>query len=86
MVQMYGGLPPMEATPWIQPRDHYTGRCERVSGAHVLMIKPVGGARKLRPAPEDTWGLHIADVNLPLGQLVSVVASQERAYLRAIAR
>jgi hypothetical protein len=86
LIQMYSGLPPMESTPWIQPRDHYTGRCETVAGANVLMTHPVGSARHLRPAPDATWGLHIADMNLPLGELVTVVASQERTYVRATAR
>jgi hypothetical protein len=82
LVEMYGGPPPSADTPWLQPQDHYTARCAHVSDAHVLMLSPVGGARKLNAAPDPSWGLHLSDVNIPLGDLVGLVATQERVYLR----
>jgi hypothetical protein len=33
------------------------------------------------PAP--TWGLHLTDANIALGNLEALVRSQVRAYLRA---
>ena len=81
LVQMYGGPQPSAPTPWIQPRDHYTGRCETRDGANVLMIEPIGGARKLNPAPDRSWGLHLADGNIALGDLVDVVERQATSYL-----
>jgi hypothetical protein len=30
-----------------------------------------------------SWGLHLIDVNLAMGNLVDVVGQQARAYLRA---
>ena len=86
LLVMYGGPPPSAATPWLQPAERYSGRCERTDGAHVLLVEPVGGARKLNASPTPEWGLHLADVNLPLGDLVGLVGSQSRAYLRRAPR
>jgi hypothetical protein len=77
------GDPPTASTPWVQPQDHYTGGCVNSNGANVLMISPVGSARKLVPVPDAGWGLHLADVNIALGNLVDLVRSQSRAYLKA---
>jgi hypothetical protein len=82
LVRMYGGPPPSADTPWLQPRDHYTGRCMRSNGANVLMLAPVADARHLTPSPDDTWGTHLVDVNIALGNLVSLVDRQGRAWLR----
>jgi hypothetical protein len=49
----------------------------------VLKIKPVGSARHLNPAPDPSWGLHLSDANIALGNLVEVVDSQSRAWLKA---
>ena len=83
---MYGGPPPTAPTPWLQPQDHYTGRCVRANDADVLMISPVAGARHLNPSPDATWGLHLADGNIGLGNLVSIVAAESRAYLKRARR
>jgi hypothetical protein len=80
LVQTYGGPPPSAPTPWLQPEDHYSGRCETHAGANVLMIEPIAGARKLNPAPDDSWGLHVADGNIALGDLVGAVERQAAAY------
>ena len=45
------------------------------------MVRPIGNARKLNASPDDTWGLHIVDVNLELGDLQRAVAGQTRTYL-----
>jgi hypothetical protein len=81
LVQMYGGPQPSAPTPWLEPADRYTGRCEQREGANVLMIEPIGNARKLNPAPDPSWGLHLADGNIALGDLVvGQVEKQARAY------
>jgi Protein of unknown function (DUF3089) len=80
LIKLYGGPPPSADTPWLQPTDHYTGRCETSNGANVLMISPVAEARKLSPSPDDTWGVHLVDVNIALGNLVSIVGAQSRAW------
>ncbi len=81
LLQTYGGLPPTADTPWVQPQDHYTGRCVTDNGANVLFISPVGDARQLNPSPEPGWGLHLTDVNIGLGNLLRVLTAQKRAYV-----
>ena len=81
---LYGGMPPSAPTPWVQPQDHYTGRCVREDGANVLRIERVGSARVLLPSPDPTWGLHLVDVNIALGDLVRTVKAQTAAYVRSL--
>ncbi|MFL5886554.1 MAG: DUF3089 domain-containing protein [Thermoleophilaceae bacterium] len=81
LIKLYGGPPPSADTPWLQPTDHYTARCETSNNANVLMISPVDGARTLTPSPDDTWGVHLVDVNIALGNLVDVVGRQTATYL-----
>ncbi|HEX6116113.1 MAG TPA: DUF3089 domain-containing protein [Solirubrobacterales bacterium] len=83
IVVMYGGPPPSAETPWVVPADHYTGECVSEDGANFLSVEPVGSARTLNPSPDPSWGLHLADVNIALGQLVETVHRQKRAYMRA---
>src|SRR4051794_27735147 len=82
LIRMYGGPPPSADTPWLQPTDHYTGRCVHDNGAHVLMLSPVGSAKTLTPSPDDTWGTHLVDVNIALGNLTAIVGAQSRAALK----
>jgi hypothetical protein len=83
LVVMYGGPPPSAPTPWLQPADHYTGRCEQAAGANVLMLQPIAGARKLNPSPDPSWGLHLADANIALGELVNEVRLAGIRYVLA---
>jgi len=85
VVQTYGGPPPSAPTTWLQPQDHYTGRCEQIDGANVLKLEPIANARRLNPAPDPTWGVHILDGNIALGEFVEVAAQQASAYVRATA-
>ena len=82
ILYMYGGEPPSAPTPWVRPADRYGGECVEEEGANVLMVSPIGSARRLNPSPDPSWGLHLADVNIALGNLVAVVGAQARAYLR----
>jgi pimeloyl-ACP methyl ester carboxylesterase len=72
---------PTRATPWLRQPDSYRGRCQRSGGAHVLRVTPLEGARELVPVPDATWGLHLADMNLAMGNLTDLVESQSKAYL-----
>jgi hypothetical protein len=81
LVVMYGGPQPSAPTAFLQPPDRYTGRCERRSDANVLMIEPIGSSRRLTPSPDPSWGLHLADGNIALGDLVDATARQSAAYL-----
>jgi hypothetical protein len=80
LFKLYGGPPPSADTPWLQPQDHYTGRCEISNGANVLMLSPVGDARTLSPSPDDTWGTHLVDLNIALGNLTTIVGAESRAW------
>ncbi|MEI2642642.1 MAG: DUF3089 domain-containing protein [Candidatus Nanopelagicales bacterium] len=78
--QVLGGKPPTAKTPWLRPKDRYTAKCVTANGAHVLMVKPIGQSRKLKWGPSSAWGLHLLDMNLPLGQLVDIVRAQGVTY------
>jgi DUF3089 family protein len=67
-------------TPWFEVRGGYSGQCSSADDAHVLQIAPVDGAPVLKAIPDATWGLHLVDANIALGNLVSVVRSQVAAY------
>ena len=83
LVKLYGGPPPSADKPWLQPTDHYTARCVTSNNAHVLMLSPVDGARMLSPSPDDTWGTHLVDVNIALGNLTKIVGLESRAWAKA---
>jgi len=68
-------------TPWISAPRAYSARCSSEGGANVLQVKSRGGAPVLRPLPDATWGLHLTDANLPLGELADLVRAQARQYV-----
>jgi len=75
-------LKPLARTPWLHYPEGLTGKCQKESGANVLHItdaRPQPGL-VLRDALGPTWGLHVYDVNLTLGNLVDVVRSEAGAY------
>lgn len=81
---MYFGLPPQASTPWIAPGERYKASCRRVRNGHVLMVRPANAATILPiESPWPDWGLHLADVNLPLGNLVRLVREKSAAYAAA---
>jgi hypothetical protein len=79
---MYGGPQPTADTPWLTPQDHYEGRCSRSHNANVLMLTSIDGAKVLSPSPDATWGLHLLDGNVGLGNLVDIVRAQGKQYLK----
>lgn len=76
---MFGGKAPSAKTPWLRPKDRYRVKCVHSNGAHVLMAKPIGKSRVLQGAPSANWGVHLVDINLPLGNLVDLVRAQKKA-------
>jgi hypothetical protein len=40
----------------------------------------LNGAPKFTPSPDATWGLHLADANIALGQLADLVRRHIRNY------
>ncbi len=78
-----GAPTPDVNTPWYELKGGYRGGCSAADGAHVLQISSLGGAPLLNAVPDATWGLHLVDANIALGNLVRVVGKETRAYLRA---
>jgi len=76
------GPVPKAATPWVSYPDRYTARCTTANGATWLQITPL--PNDPRPAVKQTlgptWGLHLYDFNVALGNLVDIVTHEAAAY------
>ncbi len=79
------GYPAVAAsTPWVEADGVFSAACSDEGGASVLRIAPATpDAPALRPLPDATWGLHLADANIALGNLIRDVTHQARRYLAA---
>ncbi len=71
---------PAPRTVWYSLPGAYRAYCSSTNGAHVLEVSAVDGAETLTPSPDPTWGLHLVDANIALGNLVQIVSSQATAY------
>jgi hypothetical protein len=71
---------PPATTEWLSLPNAYRARCSSAAGANVLQITPLDGAQTPAPSPDPTWGLHLLDAQIALGNLVSVVRSEAAAY------
>lgn len=77
---MQGPAPDLP-TPWVASPGAYAARCaDTPGGGRALIVAPAGGAPALNAVPDPSWGLHLADVNIALGDLTRLVAAQSRAY------
>jgi hypothetical protein len=72
---------PSASTPWASVPGAYTAHCSNGGGATVLRIVPRDGAPVPLPVPDATWGLHLLDANIALGDLVDVVGAQARRWV-----
>ena len=79
-IQLLGITQPHPATVWSSLPGAYSARCSSAGGANVLQITPRDGAQLPKPSPDPTWGLHLLDANIELGNLVSVVRAQTRSW------
>jgi len=74
------GLPTTTVpAPWIQTHA-YSAQCSSEGGANVLRITGEAGAPVLNPLPDATWGLHLVDANIALGDLVGLVERESGQY------
>jgi len=79
----FTGLPQRRVrTPWVEMRGAYSARCSSARDADVLQIRPRRGAARLNPLPDATWGVHVIDANIALGNLINLVRTQIVAYSR----
>jgi hypothetical protein len=73
---------PRPSTPWATFPSSYRASCSSAGGASVLQVKPLRGAFRLTPTPDASWGLHLADANIALGNLGDLVRRQIAAFER----
>jgi pimeloyl-ACP methyl ester carboxylesterase len=75
---------PKVSTPWLTEPDLYSGQCLYRDGASWLQvsapINPEDRRNIVRQTLGPTWGLHLVDINIALGNLVAVVADEAAAY------
>jgi hypothetical protein len=71
-------------TPFVSYPGQYRAECKSSGDLTWLQVDPAGGAADGRPVltvhPTPEWGLHYADVNIALGNLVALVGSEAAAY------
>ncbi len=72
------------STPWVTYPGRYRAQCMSQGGATWLQVGHTGGSGDTRPAVKatlgPTWGLHLVDVNIALGNLVHDLKRQAAAY------
>jgi hypothetical protein len=73
-------------TPWVSFPDLYTAQCEQGDGASWLQVTATAAPGDPRPVVANSpalgpsWGYHLEDVNLALGNLLADVAREEAAF------
>jgi hypothetical protein len=73
---------PKPRTPWAAiPRGVRTF-CSKAAGANVLQVRTLGSAYTVSPIPDATWGVHLVDANVALGNLANLVKHQIARHAR----
>jgi hypothetical protein len=75
--------PVSEPTPWVTYPGLYSAKCMNAGGAQWLNITVNQGPVARPVVHEDlgpTWGLHLDDVNLAVGDLVTIVRTETKSY------
>jgi Protein of unknown function (DUF3089) len=84
LIGTVSGPTPSAPTPWVSYPGRYTARCETANGASWLQVTPLNTPGDTRPVVTQTlgptWGLHLYDVNIALGDLVDLVKTQAQAF------
>ena len=73
---------PTPPTVWSSEPGAYSARCSSAGGANVLQITALGGAQVATPSPDPTWGLHLLDANIELGDLLTLVSREAAAFAK----
>jgi len=72
------------STPWATLPKLYTAECAQADGASWLQVNRLTAPDDDRPQVQNvlgpTWGLHLVDVSLTLGNLVDLVRAQSQAF------
>jgi hypothetical protein len=85
-ILILGLTQPMPPTVWVEEPHGYLASCSSANNAHVLEITPVNGAQTPHPSPDATWGLHLLDANIALGNLIAMVNAQANAFVASQAK
>jgi hypothetical protein len=84
---------PAPETPFVALPGWLTARCVTVNGARVLAVRLSGSPGDVRSEripghlsgadgkPDASWGLHMVDMSLTLGDLLEAVRRQQQVYL-----
>jgi hypothetical protein len=73
---------PTPNTVWSSEPGGYQGRCSSAGGANVLQVSPLRGAQVATPSPDPTWGLHLLDSNIALGNELTIVKDEAAAFAK----
>jgi hypothetical protein len=68
------------STPWYEEPGVLTGSCATTADSASYL--KIDGSVLPNAVPDATWGLHLGDVNLALGNLTTIAHKQIAAYLR----
>jgi hypothetical protein len=79
-ISLLGLTIPTPDTTWVHYANAFTGRCSSANGGHVLQITAAPNGQTPKPSPDATWGLHLVDANLGLGNLLAMVRAQAAAF------
>jgi hypothetical protein len=82
-IKLLGLTQPMPSTVWTEEPRSYSAQCSTAGGASVLEVTALGGAQTAKPSPDATWGLHLLDANIALGNLISIVKSESAAFVKS---
>ncbi len=82
--QVSGDIP-QAPTPWVHYDGAYRTECKNEDGASWLQVdflaRPDDARVHIQQTLGPAWGLHLADMNVVLGDLVALVKKQGAAYL-----
>jgi hypothetical protein len=69
---------------WVSYPNLYTAACRQGGGASWLQVNTLSSPHDTRPIVMEslgpTWGYHVYDINLALGNLVQDVRAEAAAY------
>jgi hypothetical protein len=74
--------PPVVTTPWVTYPALYSATCRSGGGASWLQVNTLDAAGRpvITESLGPTWGYHLEDINLALGNLLNDVRAEEAAY------
>jgi Protein of unknown function (DUF3089) len=81
-IQLLELTQPHPPTVWVEEPGAYHAACSSANNAHVLQITVRNGAQTPHFSPDATWGLHLLDAQIELGNLLTLVRTEAATYAR----